>query len=224
MAPPARATSNGRPESGDERQRIVAAMVELVAEQGYKATTIKQLLRRAGVSRADFRRSFAGKQACFLEAYDEMSERFVALVFAAFESEKEWRDGLRVAAYAAGRWIGEHPHEARYVVIEMVSAGEFAQTRRDETLRGFVDLIDAGRRQLDRPDSVSRAMAEGAVGGILGMLARQLRRGVPARPEDFVPDLMFVAVRPYLGNEAAREELSIPPPAVPGLEPVGEGT
>jgi AcrR family transcriptional regulator len=224
MAPPARAASNGRPEPGDERQRIVAAMVELVAEQGYKATTIKQLLQRAGVTRADFRRSFAGKRACFLEAYDEMSKRFSVQVFTAFESEKEWRDGLRVAAYAAARWVGEHPREARYVVIEMVSAGEFAQTRREETLRGFVDLIDSGRKELDKPDSVSQAMAEGAVGGILGMLTKHLRRGVPARAEDFVPDLMFVAVRPYLGYEAAREELSMPPPAVPGLEPVGEGT
>jgi AcrR family transcriptional regulator len=199
-------------------------MVELVAEQGYKATTIKQLLQRAGVRRADFRRSFAGKEACFLEAYDEMSERFVTRVFAAFESEKEWRDGLRAAAYAAAHWIGEHPHEARYVVIEMVSAGEFAQTRREETLRGFVDLIDSGRKQLDKQDSVSRAMADGVVGGILGMLTKHLRRGAPVRPEDFVPDLMFVAVRPYLGHEAAREELSMPPPVVPGLEPVAEGT
>lgn len=223
MAPRARTPSNGGSEQGDERQRIVAAMVELVAEQGYKATTVKQLLQRAGVTRADFRRSFSGKRVCFLETYDEMSERFVTRVFTAFESENEWRDGLRVAAYAAARWIGEHPHEARYVVIEMVSAGEFAQTRREETLRGFVDLIDSGRKQLDKPDSVSRAMAEGAVGGILGMLTKQLRRGVPARPEDFVPDLMFVAVRPYLGHEAAREELGMPPPAVPGIEPVVEG-
>lgn len=223
MAPPARAASNGGPESLDERQRIVAAMVELVAEQGYKATTVKQLLKRAGVTRADFRRSFAGKQDCFLEAHDEISERFATRVFAAFESEKEWRDGLRAAAYVAAHWIGDHPREARYVVIEMVSAGEFAQARREETLRGFVDLVDSGRKQLDKPDSVSRGMAEGVVGGVLGMLTRHLRRGVPVRPEDFVPDLMFVAVRPYLGHEAAREELAMSPPALPRPEPLAEG-
>ena len=223
MPPPARVASNGRPEPADQRQRIVAAMVELVAEQGYKATTVKQLLRRAGVTRAEFRRSFAGKRACFLETYDEISERFASRVFAAFESEEDWRDGLRAAAYTAAHWIGEHPREARYVVIEMVTAGEFAQARREETLRGFVDLIDSGRKQLDKQDSVSRGMAEGVVGGILGMLTRHLRRGVPVRPEDFVPDLMFVAVRPYLGQEAAREELSMPPPVVRGPEPVAEG-
>lgn len=223
MAPRAGVASNGRPEPAGERQRIVAAMVELVAEQGYKATTVKQLLQRARVTRADFRRSFAGKQACFLEAYDEMSERFSSRVFAAFEGEKEWRDGLRAAAYAAASWIGEHPRETRYATIETMAAGEFAVERREATLRRFVDLLDAGREQLDEPASVSRAMAVGVVGGILGMLTKNLRRGVEARPEDFVPELMFLAVRPYLGQEAAREELRMPAPSGPGPERVAEG-
>ncbi len=224
MAPPARVTSNGRPEPADERQRIVAAMVELVAEQGYKATTVKQLLQRAGVKRADFRRLFSGKRACFLEAYEEMSERFAGRVFTAFEGEKEWRDGLRVAAYAAARWVGEHPREARYATIETMAAGPFAVERREATLRRFVELLDAGREQLDEPDSVSPAMAEGIVGGILGMLTKNLRQGVEARPEDFVPELMFLAVRPYFGHEVAREELSMPPPREADLEPSAEGT
>jgi AcrR family transcriptional regulator len=224
MAPRAAVASNGRPELREERQRIVAAMVELIAEQGYKATTVKQLLERAGVTRADFRRSFAGKRACFLAAYEELSKRFSRHVFAAFEGEEEWRDGLRAAAYAAADWIAEHPLEARYAVIEMVAAGEFAQERREATLRGFVDLIDAGREQLDKPDSVSRAMADGVVGGILGILTKTLRRGARVSAGDIVPDLMFVAVRPYLGHEVAREELSISPPRESGPEPVAEGT
>ena len=222
--PTARGGANGRPEPGAERQRIVEAMLELVAAQGYATTTVKQVLERAGVSQADFKQLFAGKRDCFLQVYEELSERFSRHVFAAFESEEEWRDGLRAAAYAAARWIGDHPREARYAVIEMVATGEFAQARRETTLRGFVELIDSGRELLDKPDSVSRSMAEGVIGGILGMLTKNLRRGVRARAEDVVPDLMFVAVRPYLGHEAAREELSIPPPRDPDLEPVAEGT
>jgi len=215
---------NGRREPGAERQRIVAAMVELVAERGYAATTVKQLLERAGVTRADFRRHFAGKQACFLAVYDEMNERFAARVFAAFESESEWRDGLRAAAYAAARWVGEHPREARYATVETMAAGEFAVARREAALRRFVDLIDAGREQGDETGAVSRAMAEGIVGGILGMLTKNLRRQTQVRPEEFVPGLMFLAVRPYLGQEAAREELSIPPPSEADLAPLAKGT
>lgn len=221
--PPPGIGSNGRLDpDAERRQRIVAALVALVAEQGYGATTVRQLLERAGVSRADFRRLFAGKQACFLAVYDEIAESFAAAVFVAFEREGEWREGLRAAAYAAARWVGEHPREARYATVETMMAGEFAVARREATLRRFVDLVDAGREQLEDPDSVSRAMAEGVVGGILGTLTRNMRRGARARPEDFVPELMFLAVRPYLGQEVAREELGIPPPPEPGREPVAE--
>jgi len=31
-------------------------------------------------------------------------------------------------------------------------------------------------------------------------------------PVELVPELMYGAVRPYLGEEAARRELTIPPP------------
>jgi AcrR family transcriptional regulator len=206
------AAANGRPESGAERQRIATAMIELVIEQGYKATTVRQLLERAGVRRADLRRLFGGKRACFLAVYEETSENFAAAVLPAFEGEEKWRDGLRSAAYAAARWIGDHPREARYATIETMMAGEFAVVRREATLQRFVDLIDAGREQLEDPGSVSRAMAEGVVGGILGMATKNLRRGTEVRPEDFVPELMFLAVRPYLGPQAALEELHIPPP------------
>jgi AcrR family transcriptional regulator len=220
---PAGIGANGYSGLAAERQRIVEAMVELIADQGYAATTVKQVLERAEVSRADFKRLFTGKRDCFLRVYEELSERFGRRVFAAFESEDEWRDGLRAAAYAAARWIRDHPREARYGALEMMAAGEFAQALRDETLRGFVDLIDSGREQLDKPDSVSRSMAEGVIGGIIGMLTKNLRRGIRVRAEDLVPDLMFLAVRPYLGHDAAREELRIPPPREPELEPVAEG-
>jgi AcrR family transcriptional regulator len=221
--PRAGAGANGDAELAAERRRIGEAMLELVAERGYAATTVREVLERAGVSRADFKRLYAGKQECFLRVYEEMSERFSEHVFAAFESEEEWRDGLRAAAYAAARWIRDHPREARYGVIEMVAAGEFAQARRETTLRRFVDLVDSGREQLDKPDAVSRSMAEGVIGGVLGMLTKSLRHGAEGGKETLVPDLMFMAVRPYLGHEAAREELSIPPPREPDLEPVAEG-
>lgn len=214
--------SGPRSELTAERERIREAMLDLVTSQGYAATTVGHALEHAQVGRAGFKRLFSGKRDCFLRVYDEEAERFSRCVFDAFESEGEWRDGLRAAAYAAARWIGEHPRETRYCTIEMVAAGEFAQAHREATLRRFTEMIDAGRAQLDEPDSVSPMMAEGVIGGIVGMLVKNLRRGTHVRAEDLVPELMYLAVRPYLGHEVAREELSTPPP-VPGGEPVAEG-
>lgn len=193
-------------------------MLDLVARQGYAATTVDQVLQRAGVSRGAFQRLYQDRRDCFLRVYDELAESFARCVFEAFESEAEWRDGLRVAAYAAARWIREHPREIRYGTIEMMVAGEFAQVRRDATLHRFVELIDAGREQMDEPESVSPSMAEGVIGGIVVTLTKNLRRQRHVRAEELVPGLMFLAVRPYLGHEAAREEMAIPPPPETGQE------
>src|SRR5437868_3078358 len=54
----------------NQRARVMNAMIDLVGEQGYRATTIAQVSSRAGVSRKAFYEHFANKQECFLATYD----------------------------------------------------------------------------------------------------------------------------------------------------------
>src|SRR2546423_5503381 len=53
-----------------QRARLVDAMVHVVADKGYAATTVADVVERAGVSRRTFYEQFADKEACFLAAYD----------------------------------------------------------------------------------------------------------------------------------------------------------
>src|ERR1700761_8154472 len=54
----------------NQRERLFAAMVATVAEKGYEATTVADLVELSGVSRSAFYRHFADKQACFLAAVE----------------------------------------------------------------------------------------------------------------------------------------------------------
>ena len=75
-------------------------------------------------------------------------------------------------------------------------------------------MIDAGRRELDDPESMGRSAAEGVFGSIYEALVKEQQAGKGTEAAyEFVPELMYIAVRPYLGHDAAREELSIPAPA-----------
>ena len=126
---------------------------------------------------------------------------------------------LRAAAYAAADFLSERPREVRFNVIAVLGAGEMVTARRDAYLRQLVDLVDAGRFELDDPDSLGRGVAESAIGSIFERMLRDVHRGgdvTDARA--VVPELMYIAVRPYLGHEIAREELSIPPPPRPSPE------
>src|SRR5689334_1371778 len=57
-----------------QRGRIVAAMAEAMAERGYAATTVGDVLRRARVSRETFYEQFASKEDCFMSAFEAAVE------------------------------------------------------------------------------------------------------------------------------------------------------
>src|ERR1700710_3048415 len=56
----------------NQRERLFAAMVATVAEKGYEATTVADLVELSGVSRSAFYKHFEDKQACFLAAIEAM--------------------------------------------------------------------------------------------------------------------------------------------------------
>ena len=53
-----------------KRRRMMDAMAELSAEQGYEATKIADIVRRAGVARKTLYDNFDGKEEVFLAAFD----------------------------------------------------------------------------------------------------------------------------------------------------------
>ena len=196
-----------------ERQRLGVAVIELMAESGYEGLSAEAIAARAGIERTAFKRHFPDVHACVLQVYWEYTEAFTELVYAAFATEVRWRDGFRAAAYAAARYIRDNPQVVRFGTVQMFGAGLMAQAQRESHLQRMVDLIDAGRQELADPDSIGRNVAEGVLGSIYGQIVQEVQSGRGTRSaEDFVPDLMYLAVRPYLGHDIAREELSIPPP------------
>lgn len=203
--------------AGAVRRRIAAAAFDIVLESGYGETTVEAVCERAEVSQVEFERHFADLQACVGGIYGEINDRFDRHVQAAYDSQPDWRSSLRAAAYAAADFFAAHPREVRFCTVAIMDAGEMVAARRDANLQRFVNLIDAGRAELPDPGSVGRGVAESTVGAIFERLLRDTRRGVGAgNARDVVPELMYLAVRPYLGHAEAMKEFSVPPPELGG--------
>ncbi len=203
----------------DERARIRAAVIEVVVERGYEATTLELVLERAGVSRAAFHRHYSDLHDCCLRIYLANIEEFDRLVLGDLDPEADWRTRLRATAYASLRYFGDRPTEARFNVVAMLASGDAPALHRDRYVQRIIDLIDEGRQELPDPGSRSRAVAAGVFGAVFEFLLREVSEGGDLASIDrFVPELMYMAVRPYLGHEVALEELSIPPPPRPGRD------
>jgi hypothetical protein len=80
-------------------------------------------------------------------------------------------------------------------------------------------LIDRGREELADPGSVPEELAATIGGGIYNRMRMQLTAEPdnPGRWDPIVPELMYSVIEPYLGTEAALEELTTPRPRPPVL-------
>jgi AcrR family transcriptional regulator len=204
------------------RERIARALVELVGSRGYAGTEIAEVLARAGVAEAEFARHFSGKEDCFVQVWDELTLAHGALASRAFGAPGPWRERMRAAAWITLDYLQTDLRRTRFLVLEVLNAGELAQAHRDLAIAAQVEWIDGGRRELAEPGSLTRATAEHIAGAVNEMLIRKTRSGEILHGAQVMRELMYMAVRPYLGERAAREELAIaPPPEAPEAPPRG---
>ncbi|HEX8856534.1 MAG TPA: helix-turn-helix domain-containing protein, partial [Thermoleophilaceae bacterium] len=83
-----------------QRGRMLDAMAQSVAEKGYAATTVADVVGRAGVSRKTFYEHFRDKEDCFLEAWDAGVEILLDAVAQATTATEDWREGVRAGTRA----------------------------------------------------------------------------------------------------------------------------
>jgi AcrR family transcriptional regulator len=197
--------------SAPARERLKEAMLELVIEQGYEATSVDQVAALAGVGRAEFDRCFASKEECAIAVFDHFQADFETKVMAAYGSEPNWPDNLRAAAYAIADWSTENPRGMRFGTVEMLWISDAAQARRLNGFETFLGMIEAGREAAPDPDSIPPHTAGRLMGSVAEILTRRMQgKGFDARA--FVPELMALIVTAYLGEGTGARELAIPPP------------
>jgi AcrR family transcriptional regulator len=195
-----------RTSASSERARLIEALIEVAAERGYMDTSIEMVVAHAGLDRPAFDRHFRGKYDGFLSAWQEMNEECMASLMRAYNSEQYWPDRLRAVAVEVVGSLCNDPSRASFAV-EVLAAGDAARARRDMTMRVIASLIDAGRMEMDDPESVPHTTAEALAGSAYGQVYAKVVRGDTDELPKLVPQLMSAAVMPYLGVEAALEEL-----------------
>src|SRR5215204_1386299 len=124
-----------------QRTRLLEAVGRAVAERGYGAATIDDVVRRAGVSKKTFYEHFADKEDCFLAAYETASEELFERVREAHESHDDWLDRTRAGIVAYLRWLAADPALARVYLVEVAAAGPHALERRERVRDRYADLM-----------------------------------------------------------------------------------
>ena len=194
--------------ANSQRERLREAMVRVAAEKGYAATTVTEVVERAGVSSATFYELFEDKESCFLEAFDAVNDVVVAHVSAAYVAAKDepWPERVAAALRAMVELLAAEADIARLTMVEMTAAGEEARRRYGLALERFAPLLEEGREysgQKDLPADTARF----AIGAGTAMIFDEIRGGRGAELTKALPDLVFAVLMPYLGPEEAEKEM-----------------
>lgn len=198
-----------------ERRRVEQALVAVVCDRGFANATVEGVCDRAGVTTEVYHSHFADLEDGYRHLFEQGSTELLFFAAQAFSAESTWRGQIRAVAHTMYRFIAEDETRGRFLFVEVFGAGEAAMLVRDQGMAGMFELIDQGRNELDDPDSISRATAEGIGGGILQQIRAAVERDELDAFRMKIPQLMYNVVRPYLGEDEARKELALPPPERP---------
>ena len=190
----------------NQRERMLLATAELVAERGYQKTTIELIAKTARVALVTFYEQFSSKEECFLAAFDE-SVAAAAEVFAELlDPEQPWaradlrrardlpRDGRqRAGAGASSASSRPRPPAER----------RWPATRR--CWRGGAEAARGARVHNPRASRLPDGLEVAIAGGLVWLVHQRLVADEVDDLKGLLPEMLQVTLTPYVGEvEAGR--------------------
>jgi len=181
----------------DQRLRLLTAMVDAIGENGYRTTTIADVIERAGVSRKTFYVHFANKQECFLAAYDAVTATGMHWVASAYRDAEGWPDRVEAAIRVLFESAIENPAAIRLSLIEIGAAGTEGLKRRERAMSQFERFVRDSLELAPGSGTVPNTVLRGVVGGLNKVLNTYVREGQRSKLLKLVPDLVSWATAYY---------------------------
>ncbi|MFI9406903.1 TetR/AcrR family transcriptional regulator [Nocardia sp. NPDC052316] len=194
-----------------QRTRMFDAIIAIVAEKGYRATTVADVIGSAKVSRRTFYEHFADKDACFSAAFSSgMNELLVEVVTATAaggDRDQRIEGGHRALCVA----LAKRPALATVFLVCAPQAGADVRAKYERYLAGTVSLLrqlvsEGRKKHPELPPELSEHAARAIVGAVVSLLTSHLLTHGADRLPDLVPTLLAVVHALLLAD--------VPPPSM----------
>ena len=208
--PPQQLRLAGRPprpqseslEAHDHAERALRAFAVVVAEKGYAAATVDDVVKRAAMSATTFYANFDGKEDALMAAIDSAGAQMVAAVVPAFRRAPDWPNGVRAGFGAFCNFLASRPALAQLVMVEVYAAGADAVQRRREATEPLGALLTEGYEHWPKAPGIA---AEVISGGVYTLAYRRIREKGPGALPALAPLYTYIALAPFVGPEEACE-------------------
>lgn len=183
--------------AASQRQRLIEAITELVAEKGYPDVTIGEIVTRAGTAKRTFYDHFVDKLECFLAAFDVITSTLTASSARMFGTSGSVRERCESSIRGYLEMLASMPNAAKVFYLEAIAAGPEAVTRRYSVHLRFARNIVALSRSASHTGQgreLSELHALAVVGALHQMIYGQLHTKGPDRLLEIADDVVQLAV------------------------------
>jgi AcrR family transcriptional regulator len=210
------ATKTGRPHgekqtqheavAAQQRERLLLATARLMAERGCSGTTIERIAKLAKVSSITFYDHFASKEEALVAAFERAVEEGRERLAEEVPGDLPWPEQVREGLRALLATIAARPEWGRVCFIETQKGGPGLLAHYEAVLDSAVPKLREGRRFAADAEDLPETLEETIVAGIAWLLRERLEvdGGKGIELEEMLPELLDVALRPYLGAAEAQ--------------------
>ncbi|HXR31321.1 MAG TPA: TetR/AcrR family transcriptional regulator [Solirubrobacterales bacterium] len=189
----------------NQRERMLLATAELVAERGYQKTTIELIAKTARVALSTFYEQFSSKEDCFLAAFDETVAAAADIFEELLESEQPWEEQISAALEIFLEMVVNEPARARLCIVEAQAAGGASLARYHAMLESVAPKLREGRLHNPRSSRLPDGLEVAIVGGLAWLVHQRLVAGRDEEIKGLLPEMLQVTLTPYVGEvEASR--------------------
>ncbi len=190
----------------DQRERLIAAVPQVVAERGYEAMSVADIVKAAAVSRNAFYKNFADKQDCFAVAHDAGHEGLFELLAGRCDQGATIEERVEEALTVALAAMAADPDMARMLFVEAPAAGEGMALRYHEWLGRYGALLRLAAPNLP-PQAIPAPEVEGViVGGIASRVGSEVLHGRAKKLPELVAPLVEYVLAFYRLAEPGPKE------------------
>jgi AcrR family transcriptional regulator len=189
----------------NQRERMLLATAELVAERGYQKTTIELIAKTARVALVTFYEHFADKEACFLAAFDENVEAAHEVFVELLEPQQAWPEQIAASLEVLLEMVVNEQARAKLCIVEAQAAGAAALARYQAMLESVTPKLREGRELNPRAERLPEGLEVAIAGGLAWLIHQRLASGRADDLKGLLPEMLQVTLTPYVGEvEAGR--------------------
>jgi AcrR family transcriptional regulator len=190
--------------TSDARGRLTDAFTRIATECGYDGFDVAHIAEVAGVPVEQFNREFAGKDQCFLAAYDRFIERMLDHVEEACMDAETWIEKVKVTIESAFEFIAELEGPARLFTIETRRAGPAALERSCASIDSAALRLKHGRLIFPASATMPEPTERTLIAGLVMTVAIYLLAEEADQLEHLAPECVEMILTPYIGARRAR--------------------